>query len=619
MRSGNELLLGIRSIARLRWSWAAPVMMIVTLLSAYPLLHMPLTKRGEWRGSFPYLQPDELPYAAYLKAIVSGHPRRNNPYTGEHDQPGAPLAESSYSIQFPIAYAAAAVARVFGLSTSATFAVLMVIAALGSSLALFWLIVSVTGNERLAATGALFVLCLGSVLTLWGLLQILRGLPPDFTHFRFSRRYVPAMAFPFLIAFCTLVWLMLTARRVVSRLAVFLASLVFVILVFSYFYYWTAAIAWLACLALLWLLARPAGWQRALLSLGAISALGVIPLVPYSWLMSKRAPDQDVANLLVRTHAPDVFRIPQLASVALLVVVVICCRSGLLRFRDQPVLFAVAFLLWPFPLFNQQIITGLSLQPTHYEVFVANYGVLLAVVLIAGTLYGDLSRKAQKRFNASLVFVALIAIGWAAFEVGHSTVKYAPAFTTRDDVTPAAMRLAELVHKPNAESGAAGDIVLATDPVVSDYLPTVAPQPVFWSPHMYVFAGVTALQDKLRLSQFMYYTDVRFDETIDARQFERLDPLRKMYFTALMGRSRTDRSLTNNWKPIDPEEYSGAQRGYADFVASFNRDLAAHPVLSYVLVADDRPIDFTHLDRWYERTEKEQIGRFILYRVRLRP
>src|SRR5258708_5442241 len=159
-----------------RWVYAAGPAVIMRLLALYPVVQLRLQRGNDWQGSFAYLQGDELISAASVNSLRTGLPRRNNPYTGEQDHPGAPMGESAYSIQFFPAYAVALPARALGLSTSAAFAVLMLLVALCSSLILFWLILSVTGDERRAAAGVLFVLCLGSVPTLWGLLQILRGL-----------------------------------------------------------------------------------------------------------------------------------------------------------------------------------------------------------------------------------------------------------------------------------------------------------------------------------------------------------------------------------------------------------------------------------------------------------
>jgi hypothetical protein len=604
---------------RSRWSWAAATAVIITLLAIYPVLHLPLQRGKDWNGSFAYLQGDELIYAAYVNSLRTGRPRCNNPYTGQQDRPCSQLGESAYSIQFVPAYGIAFMARALGFSTSAAFALLLILVALSSSLVLFWLILALTGNERLAAAGVLFVLCLGSVPTLWGLLQILRGLPPDFSHLRFLRRLAPGTAFPFFLVFCTLVWRMLTtsARRA-AYISSLLAGVTFAILVFSYFYLWTAALAWIVCLGLLWVIAKPEDWQNGLKRLGAAMVLMAGALLPYVWLLTRRAPNQIAVTILAHTHAPDFLRVPQLLSVALLFLLIVLNKFGMLRFRRASSLFAVSFVLLPFLLFNQQIVTGLSMQPTHYEVFIANYAVLLATVLFAGIVFPELRSAKQKVFNFSLIVVSVLSLAWGMFEVSGSTAKFAPAFKTRDKATPAAMRLAELGKDSASESP--NQVILATDPLVADYLPTVAPQPLLWAPHMYGFAGVSPAEDKRRLLMLLYYTGIQFDH-VDAQQFEKLNPERKFYFSILLGesRSRTDRSLSNTWTPVRPEEYENAQRLYSEFFASFNLETASHPMLSYVLTASDRVIDFSNLDRWYERADQERVGEYILYRVKLRP
>src|SRR2546421_5598546 len=110
-------------------------------------------------------------------------------------------------------------------------------------------------------------------------------------------------------------------------------------------------------------------------------------MLPYLWLVSKRAPTQDAANLLVHTHAPDFLRVPEFAGLCLLMVVIILNRFGLFSFRNRAALLAVSFFILPFPLFNQQILSGLSLQPSHYEIYVTNYGLLLGFVLMSGVLF----------------------------------------------------------------------------------------------------------------------------------------------------------------------------------------------------------------------------------------
>ena len=54
--------------------------------------------------------------------------------------------------------------------------------------------------------------------------------------------------------------------------------------------------------------------------------------------------------------------------------------------------------------------------------------------------------------------------------------------------------------------------------------------------------------------------------------------------------------------------------GHDDFDASRARKAN----LSYVVVPQSEKLDFSNLDRWYQRDNGEQIGKFILYRTQLR-
>jgi hypothetical protein len=99
------------------------------------------------------------------------------------------------------------------------------------------------------------------------------------------------------------------------------AGAVLAVLVFSYFYLWTTAAAWLACLALLWLAAFRVGRDatRAWKVFGAVGALGALSLVPYALLLARRAPTMDTVQVLQQTRLPDLWRAPELIGYAALV------------------------------------------------------------------------------------------------------------------------------------------------------------------------------------------------------------------------------------------------------------------------------------------------------------
>ena len=243
-----------------RWRLGVLAATALTLLALYPQLVLIVKRGSEWNGSYAFFSQDEISYSAYINALIDGRPRRNDPYTGRDDAPGAQQPESIFSIQFVPAYLIAMPARVLGLSASATFIFMTGIVAFASALLIFWLIGLVTEDHGFAATGALVVLCLGTFAVIYAPLRMLLGWDTTFTfeYFPFARRYVPAVPFPLFFLFCALVWRALTAHvERTAWIAAVAAAVVFGLLVFSYFYLWTAAAAWTACLVLLWIIARP--------------------------------------------------------------------------------------------------------------------------------------------------------------------------------------------------------------------------------------------------------------------------------------------------------------------------------------------------------------------------
>jgi hypothetical protein len=587
---------------------ALPVLLIAVAPQAYVML----SRGREWNGSFAYLQIDERAYAAYVNALADGRPRRNDPYTGRDDRAGAPQPESLFSIQFVPAYALALTARVLHSSTSAAFFALLCAAAVAAPLAVFRLIHALTGDARLAAAGALAVVCLGSVASGYGVWATTQGTEPAvrLRHLPFLRRYQPALAFPLFFVLCALVRRSLTTehRRTAYRAAT-LAGVVFALLVFSYFYLWTAALAWLACLALVWLAARPADRRRTLLRLTVVAAIGAAALVPYALLLSRRATNLETAQGLAHTHAPDLVRVPELIGFALLLLLLWARRRGQFKWDDQSALFAASFALLPFAVFNQQIASGLSLQPFHYDIYVANYCVLLAATLVARL---SLARPIPARLLLSAALAALI---WASFETAVSTRRFGTFLLLQDEIDAAASRLSRLGH-----DGARLDtssLVFSPLSPVNELLPTGAPQPVLWAQHTAFFPGASPAEEHERLLQYLYYSGVDLS-TAAGRDYEALDRRDKFYFYLLLGAVRANRELNAAWQPVTRNEIARELEAYKIYAATFDRERAARFALSYVLV-EDRAAALPNLDRWYERDGGERIGSLVLYRVRLRP
>jgi hypothetical protein len=590
----------------------------MVLLSLYPHLHFRISRGAQWNGSYAAIEGvgDEVAYSAYVNALIDGRPRRNDPYSGRDDERNNRQPESLFSIQFVPAYLIALVARAVGVSASTAFIVLTPLAAGAASLVLFWLLATATADDRLAAVGTLVVLCLGTVVGGHGLLFGLLGGQPLYSYLMFLRRYQPAASFPLFLLFFVVVWRAVTARKrstvTISALA---AGVVFGLLVFSYVYFWTAAAAWLGSLFVLWLICRPTGWQQHLKSFAIVAISAVCALLPFAILYARRAASLDAVTALETSHRPDLFRVPELISLAILVLLAWLIKRKVASVHEPKTLFTVSFALLPILVFNQQVITGRSLQPLHYEMFVANYSALISLILVLANWFSLPETLSFKGKRKALIWIAIAAFEWGGYETFVATRRSAEFDRRLDEARPVALRLSELAQAGNEVRGNNGRAtVLASDLLGADGLPTSAPQAVLWAPHLLVYSGVSASESKERFYQYLYYTGINPERL---KQILRSDP-QYGFAAGIFGFERTIKGLSLDPKPITSEELENELRLYARYCDSFTRERAAQAELSYLIMPVDDERNVTNLDLWYERDQGEKVGNYMLYRVNLR-
>jgi len=153
---------------------------------------------------------------------------------------------------------------------------------------------------------------------------------------------------------------------------------------------------------------------------------------------------------------------------------------------------------------------------------VANYGLLWQRSWLAFNItvqqYGAVAGIRPSVFNGALGLLAVLSLGLGSFEVVRSTRSLHRRLLLAMKPRPPARRLAELATSTTLTQS----LVLATDPVVADYLPTIAPQAMLWAPHMYGFAGITPAEDRRRLLTLLYFTNVHLNGSTK-EQFESLD------------------------------------------------------------------------------------------------
>ena len=535
----------------IRWRWGAAAALSMMVLSFYPQLHFWVVRGSEWNGSYAAIEGvgDEIAYSAYVNALIDGRPRRNDPYTGRDFRNDTNTSDSLFSIQFVPAYFIAVPARLLGMSASTAFILLSPLSAGATALALFWFLTLATGQERIAAAGVVVVLCLGTLVGGHGHLLSFFGQEPLYNYLMFLRRYQPAATFPLFILFCGSVWLSITVQGQAKALAAAAAaSIIFALLVFSYFYLWTAAAAWTACLAILWTVARPEHWRESRRLFVVIAGAEITAVLCFAIAFSNRAATMDSVQALEHSRAPDLFRVPEMLGFGVLVVLGYFCRRGSVSVRDHRVLLAASFALLPLVIFNQQVVTGRSLQPLHFEMFVANYSVLIASIVSAAAILRDQGPLQIRLPRKALLWLTLAAFEWGAYETLVAARRSMPFDHELDNARPVALRLAEIAKQEAGKE--MYPTLLSTDLLVADTLPTTAPQSVLWAPHMLVFSGISHDESRERFYQYLHYTG------ISAEQLRSILTVEGKYGFAvgLFGFERTIRGLSRDFKPISREE-----------------------------------------------------------------
>jgi hypothetical protein len=334
--------------AREPWIFAVIAALLLAFIASIPQLFLIYERGNSWNGSYVYNDTDELAYAAYENALIDGRPRRNDPYNGTDNQ----AFETLFSIQFIPPYVLASVARLFHISTSGTFVLLLPFVIIASVFILFKLSNEINSDSTLAVATAVGVICFGTLV----------AQNPADQFLPFLRRYLPAFPFPICLALFFFAWRSMNSRRLIWPA---LTALSFVVLIYSYFYLWTAAAAWFVCLAGLWLIARPAERKQTIRTTALVIGPVAISLIPYFWLVSRRANSMDEAQVLELSHLPSLLRTSELVGAALILV---CCGLVAARkivWQERRFLFAISFALAPFVIFNQQVLTGRSLKPIH--------------------------------------------------------------------------------------------------------------------------------------------------------------------------------------------------------------------------------------------------------------
>jgi hypothetical protein len=405
------------------------------------------------------------------------------------------------------------------------------------------------------------VLCLGCIVGRYGLFGTFLdiGVPA----LPFLRRYQPAAAFPLFFVFQLVVWQALTgqSKRAV-RWSAILAGVTLALLVFSYLYLWTGAAAWLVCAGVLWLYFRPSDRRRTAEVLTTIGGIATLALVPYVYLLSLRPPTLDEQQTLISTHRPDLFRAHEIVAAIILVVLVVGIRRRQIQPTDPRFIYAASLALLPFVVFNQQILTGKTMQPFHYEIFVVNYSTLVSLLITATFFWKPVPRRL-------LIWMAGLSLAWGLIVVAlPARLVFVPFAVAADETIPVLLRLKELSLQDGTLAelrgkGKASALVFSPSMAVASLLPSWTSQGTLLDLAGVDFANVTREERKQFLYMHLYYSSVDTEALRKVLNGGQDNPNMDRYArSVIFGHERITPALSLHFEPIQKDEVDREVRAY---------------------------------------------------------
>jgi len=274
-------------------------------------------------------------------------------------------------------------------------------------------------------------------------------------------------------------------------------------------------------------------------------------------------------------------------------------RRGSVSRNSPELLFTASCALTPFVVFNQQILTGRSLQPFHYEQFIINYLVLIAVVCTYHAIW-------QRPKIRPLVW-ALFAIGVGITTAIKEARDNSALNVTRDQAEPVFQKLCELASKqPYQGYVVSNSTLLAASSLTSCSVPEL------WGPSLYTHGGTTVTEQIERFYQYLFFLGVT------PQALERELQSSPQTRAALFGLHRENKAITSAFTPVSTVEIQQQVNAYSSYINGLTRDQAERWPISYLLMIDDTPYNFSNLDKWYLREQELKVGGSFIYPVYFR-
>jgi hypothetical protein len=368
---------------------------------------------------------------------------------------------------------------------------------------------------------------------------------------------------------------------------------------------------------MLWLIFRWDDWRTVLRTFSIVGFQAAVALIVYVRLIVQLPTTSSDAQVLVFTHQPDLTRTPEIIGTVILFALIIWVKTENKRLDHRRLLLALSFTLLPFCVFNQQIITGRSIQPYHYEIFIVNYVVLIALVLAVSLLCPDLRRR-------RIILAGALCVIWGALEMNVSFMARAELDPANDELVPIFQTLNRQADYDGTwnglrRRGIAGNVVFSPDTGVSRLLPTWAPQRPLLTIGSASFQSLGDQERKNNLFTHLYFCGATEKDLRDLLTGRSQDGFLVRYaLSTLFGPERVMPLLGSFHHQITSTEIEEKISEFANFQSKFSFSEAQKDPITYVIVPAGNRFDFSRLNLWYYQRSVKRVGKYDLYDVSLR-
>jgi hypothetical protein len=156
-------------------------------------------------------------------------------------------------------------------------------------------------------------------------------------------------------------------------------------------------------------------------------------------------------------------------------------------------------------------------------------------------------------------------------------------------------------------------LVFCTELRQADSFATFGSQPTLWAPHLSVYSGTDSTESLERFYHYAFYSGVT-----PSKLRELLLAKHHVTFIAIFGYGRESPLFVNKFVPVAVSEIDEKVQEYHQYVESFGREDASKDPVRFAVIPTGDSVT-ANLQRFYEMRDEEQIGRFKIYRVELRP